>query len=344
MGAGRPRRAVAGGRRSRAVAPRQGRAAAHGRLLGAATVAVRPKAGAGDARVAARYRPAGRRPVGIHAGRRQGKTRRRCSAVDRGAGRAPAGPGIANGHGAGGGQRGNCAVRAGRPGAGGYPAVPVRGDDRDHRRPVARRAAGRTRRRAAEPAADRQGRGDRPPPAGDRGTGLWHRRQVRLPARCDRRSGNHRADRSRDADRPPRRPAVPCRERARRHRTAHRSADHPRRPHGDRNGRQPAGRRGVATEQPSGGRDQWRARQVARAADIGRAAPGGAHLAPPAEGRSVGRPGAFHHFAPAGKGRPHAAERARADRLPGASRTAGCCRCRTSRTSPTGCGRAAPCS
>ena len=46
--------------------------------------------------------------------------------------------------------------------------------------------------------------------------------------------------------------------------------------------------------------------------------PGRAHLAAAAEGRSVGRSGALHHPAPAGEGRPDAAERTGADRLPGA--------------------------
>ena len=50
----------------------------------------------------------------------------------------------------------------------------------------------------------------------------------------------------------------------------------------------------------------------------GRAACRRAHLAPPAQGRPGGRPGALHHPAPAREGRPDAAERAGADRLPGA--------------------------
>ena len=59
----------------------------------------------------------------------------------------------------------------------------------------------------------------------------------------------------------------------------------------------------------------------ARAADLRRAESRRTHLAPPAEIRSVGGPGALHHPAAAGEGRPHAAERAGADRL---SRCASC--------------------
>ncbi len=67
-----------------------------------------------------------------------------------------------------------------------------------------------------------------------------------------------------------------------------------------------------------GGRDQRRARPAARAAGFRRAASGRAHLAAAAESRPGGRSGAFHHPAPAGEGRPDAAQRAGADRLPGA--------------------------
>ena len=55
----------------------------------------------------------------------------------------------------------------------------------------------------AEPAAGRQRRGNRPPPAGHRGPRLRHRRQVRHPARRHRRSRHQRPHRPRHPDRPP---------------------------------------------------------------------------------------------------------------------------------------------
>ena len=58
--------------------------------------------------------------------------------------------------------------------------------------------------------------------------------------------------------------------------------------------------------------------RLARAADLWRAASRRAHLAAAAEGGSVGGSGALHHPAPAGEGRPYAAERAGTDRFPSA--------------------------
>ena len=62
--------------------------------------------------------------------------------------------------------------------------------------------------------------------------------------------------------------------------------------------------------------DQRRARPAARAAGLGRAACRRADLAQPAEVRPGGRPGAFHHPAPAREAGRHADPRAVADRLP----------------------------
>ena len=148
---------------------------------------------------------------------------------------------------------------------------------------------------------------------------LRHRRQDRHAARGDRGSRRRRT-RAASANLTIRRDGEPprVRERADRRGAADRAADHPRRPHRGGTVGDTARRRGLHDQQPRGGRDQRRARPAARAADLRRAASRRAHLAAAAEGGPVGRSGALHHPAPAGEGRPDAAERAGADRLPGA--------------------------
>ena len=76
--------------------------------------------------------------------------------------------------------------------------------------------------------------------------------------------------------------------------------------------------RAHARQQPRDLHHQRRARPAARAAGLGRALPGRAGVAEPAEERSGGRPGALHHPAHAAEGRFHAGARAVADRLPDA--------------------------
>ena len=76
--------------------------------------------------------------------------------------------------------------------------------------------------------------------------------------------------------------------------------------------------RAHARQQPRAVHHQRRARPAARAAGVGRALPGRAGVAEPAEERSRGRPGALHHPAHAAEGRFHAGARAVADRLPDA--------------------------
>ena len=69
----------------------------------------------------------------------------------------------------------------------------------------------------------------------------------------------------------------------------------------------PLARRSLDHQQPRGGGDQWRTRSAAGAADLRRTASGRTRVAAVAESRSIGRSGAFHHSAAAGKGRPDAA-------------------------------------
>ena len=77
----------------------------------------------------------------------------------------------------------------------------------------------------------------------------------------------------------------------------------------------PLERRAHHHQQPRRGGDRRRARQAARAAGLGRAARGRAHLAQPAEVRRLGRSRALHHPASAGEAGRHADQRAVADRV-----------------------------
>ena len=87
-------------------------------------------------------------------------------------------------------RRRHAAVHRDRPGAGGHPALAAGRHHRHHRRPDPRHPDDRARRRAAERADPRQGRGNRPPAARHRSAQLRHRRQVRDAAR--RRRGPRR--------------------------------------------------------------------------------------------------------------------------------------------------------
>ena len=216
--------------------------------------------------------------------------------------------------------------------AGAYPArqrtAGRHAPDRDHALGPCRSAAGTTGRRGPadrRPGARRAGR-----PAARAGR--------RAAARLDRRQ----EERARPADRagavaalrrgrPRGHHQVPDRGSGGRHRAGHpvggrqrgataRRADRQvgRAPHHGGQSRRQRGRarggarpqRAHARQQPRPLHHQRRARSAARAAGVGRALPGRARVAQPAEERSRGRPRALHHPAHAAEGRLHAGARA----------------------------------
>ena len=298
------------------------------RLRGPARLARRPPPGAGNPRHPAGHRPARRRPHRLHERRRPHRARRpRPRRGCRPQAAKHARPGAAHHRGAGGRARRHGPVRRHRPRPGRHPAIPPRRHRR--RSPTARCTTGRTSPLAAPlhllvPA---KGRGDRPPHPRGRGALLRHRRphSVTLRIAVDDLGVAHpagprpRLTIRRDGDAP-----ESIARRAHRAGDRRRGAHPPRRAHvvvelqadplpGEVS---PINNRAVVTI--NGVRDRLRVLLVSGEPHAGRT-----HLAPPAEGRPVGRPGPLHHPAPAGTRRHDAAERVGADRLPGAGAVPG---------------------
>ena len=186
----------------------------------------------------------------------------------------------------------------------------------DHRRPGARhsRQCRRARIPGAGACADHRAQGRTRPPHRDLGRApLRHRRtdpDHHLPARRPGRQRRARQDRGaprRRSDQRAHRAERPDRQCRHRHQAC--------RPEHRRDRGLAARERTDAGQQPRGGRDRRRARQIARAAGLRRAAFRRAHLAQPVEVRRQRRSRAFHDSAPAGEAGRHADQRTVADRV-----------------------------
>ena len=167
------------------------------------------------------------------------------------------------------------------------------GQPRRGRPPPRRRPGAELRPRRQGHAADRPGRGSAG--ADDRRAGRGERQ-----ARADLAQGRRRAAPADGAGRPRRRRADP---------------DRSRRPERARTRRRAGAARADPRQQPRRRRRQRRARPAAGAAGVGRAACRRAGVAQHPQIRPVGRSGAFHDPAAAGKAGRHADQRIVADRL-----------------------------